>query len=236
MLDVYKGVKDTIDTRVDAAEEYATRVASKNRVLDIGGRNALSRSGRRIRRLGRNPNNIIVSTDILPDYEPDIVDDICSTSIKPNSFDGVFCVAVLEHVKEYWKAVDNIYSVLETGGEIFIDVPFFSPFHSSADHHRFTFTEIVRMLGRFSEVKVFTTGKKSGYGFVFWEILSFSSLDKRYPRLTAHLTAIVNSLLKMGLYVVYKIKRHDDQVPFEDYSFYYIYLKFNDSFCAWAKK
>lgn len=240
MSNYFKGIRDKIDIRMNAASEYASCVASKNRVLDVGGRNKFSRSGQRIRRLSKNPNNTIISTDILPEYKPDIVDDICNTTIKPNSFDGIFCVAVLEHVTEYWRAIDNIYSILEKGGEAFIAVPFIQPFHGETDYHRFTFTEVARMLEKFSEVKIFIRGgKKSGYGFVFWQVLTFNKfagLDKKFPRLTKVLIVMVNSLLKMGLYAVYKYKRKEKQVGFEDYSFFNIHLRFNTSICAWVKK
>lgn len=240
MLNYFRGIRDKIDTRNNAADEYATRVASKNRVIDIGGKNKFSGSGRKIRLFCKNPNSTLISTDILPEYQPDIVDDICNTSIRYNSFDGIFCEAVLEHVTEYWKAVDNIYSILQKGGEVFISVPFFQPFHGKTDYHRFTFTEVERMLEKFSEVKVFTRGRKlSGYGFVFWQVLTFgqfNSFIRRFPRLGKLFIIMVNSLLKMGLYIAYKYKRKERQVSFEEYSFFFIYLMYTPSVYAWAKK
>ena len=113
VVQVLTELGDALDMRVDAREEYEARVASRRRVLDIGGRNQESRSARRLRALGRNPDTEIVSTDILPEYEPDLVDDITATTIPPGSFDGVYCDAILEHVKEYWVAIDNIHAILE---------------------------------------------------------------------------------------------------------------------------
>jgi SAM-dependent methyltransferase len=235
-----RGIRDKIDTRINAADEYATRVASKNRVLDIGGQNKFSGSGRKIRLFCKNPKSKLISTDISPVFQPDIVDDICNTSIGHSSFEGIFCEAVLEHVTEYWKAIDNIYSILVKGGEAFISVPFFQPFHGKTDYHRFTFTEVERMLNKFSEVKVFTRGPKlSGYGYVFWLVLTFGQFGrfiKRFPRLGKLFIITVNSLLKMGLYIVYKYKRKENQVSFEEYSFFFIYLRYTPSVYAWAKK
>jgi predicted SAM-dependent methyltransferase len=120
----------------------ATKLAwrQRNKVLDIGGRNSTSSSGRRLKRLGTNPGTSVVATDILPDYGPDLVDDICDTRIEPRSFDGVYCDAVLEHVTEYWSAIRNIHSILEEGGEAFIYVPFYFQYHDYMDYHRFTVT------------------------------------------------------------------------------------------------
>ena len=116
MYNLFRGTQEKIDFRLDCAEEYESRVVSMQSVLDIGGRNSASKSRKRINDLNKNPGNAIVCTDILPEYMPDLVDDIVNTSIKPESFDGVYCDAILEHVTEYWKALDNIYSILRGGG------------------------------------------------------------------------------------------------------------------------
>lgn len=234
MGEIFKGIKDRIDMRLNARIEYESRVVSKNRVLDIGGRNRSSNSRRRINQLNKNPVNTIICTDIIEEYGPDIVDDICNTSIKPNSFNGIYADAVLEHVTEYWKALENIYSILETGGEAFISIPFFFPFHDKMDYHRFTFTEVIRMLNEFSEVKMFVPGISSGYGHVFWSILTMNLIEK-LPRFHMFLTRITNSLIKLILYLVYRSERCREN-SFPDVSFYWIYLRVTNGFCAWAKK
>ena len=156
MMDLFRGIRDKLDFRLNIAEAYESRVVSKSKVLDIGGRNSSSKSRKRIDLLTKNTCNKIICTDIIVEYRPDLVDDITNTSIKPESFDGVYCDAILEHVTEYWKAVENIYSILQCGGEAFIYVPFCFLFHDKMDYHRFTFTEVARMLERFREVKIFT--------------------------------------------------------------------------------
>ena len=238
MTNIFKGIRDKIDFRLNASYEYESRVVSKSRVLDVGGRNIFSKSRKRINSLNNNQNNTIICTDIISQYGPDIVDDICNTSIKRNSFDGIYCDAILEHVTEYWKAVENIYSILVQGGEAFIYVPFCWNFHDKMDYHRFTFTEVARMLENFSEVKIFVPGKASGYGYVFWSIVTFT-LIHRFPRLHKFLTVTFNSLLKLFLYIFYKMRPHCNtfkDVSFKDVSFYYIYLFLNHGFCAWVKK
>lgn len=119
MTTLFRGIKNSLDFRLNVVDEYESRVVSKSRILDIGGRNVSSKTRKRINKLNKNPDNTIVCTDILAEYKPDIVDDIVNTSIKPESFDGIYCDAILEHVTEYWKAVDNTYSILERGGGSF---------------------------------------------------------------------------------------------------------------------
>ena len=233
MNDFFHGIRDKIDFRLNVSEYYESRVVSKNKVLDIGGRNSLSKSRRRINKLNKNTDNVIVSTDILPEYKLDLVDDITNTQIKSESFDGIYCDAVLEHVTEYWKAVDNIYSILKKGGEAFIYVPFCFQFHDKMDYHRFTFTEVARMLEKFSEVKIFTPGVNSGYGYVIWSVLTLGRINK-FPRIQSFLTVASNKLLNLLLYVVYKMKPRPHS--FQEASFYYTYLLINHGFCAWVKK
>jgi len=233
ILNTYAELGDKLDPRPEARLEYEQRVASMPRVLDIGGRNQQSKSARRLRAIGRNPQTEIVSTDILPDYDPDLVDDIVRTTIPPSSFDGVYCDAILEHVKEYWDAVDNIRSILKPGGEAFIYVPFCFYFHDQMDYHRFTITEVARMLDGFSEVKVFTPGDPSGYGYVVWHTLSYGVLE-RYPRVFAALSRATNTLLRSGIDVWYRRKRR----PFtlEQARFFLTQVNFNHGFCAWVRK
>ena len=233
MLHIPDQVRNKIDTNINARVEYERRVVSKDRVLDIGGRSNSSDSRKRIVQLSGNAGNTIVSTDILVEYGPDLVDDICNTSIKPNSFDGIYCNAILEHVTEYWNAIDNIHSILSPEGEAFIYVPFCFYYHDKMDFHRFTFTEVARMLERFSEVKVFMPGKASGYGYVFWSVLTMAQIN-RFPRLHELLTVIFNSMMKMFLHIAYKMRPRNS--AFSEWAFFWVYLFMNHGFCAWCKK
>ncbi|MDY6950998.1 MAG: methyltransferase domain-containing protein [Thermodesulfobacteriota bacterium] len=240
MTDLFRGVRDKIDFRVNAKTEYQARVASKNLILDVGGQNRFSRSGRRVSALSQKPNTSIVSTDIIASYGPDIVDDICNTAISANSCDGVYCEAVLEHVQEYWKAIDNIYSILKTDGEAFFYVPFMFHYHDSIDHHRFTFTEVVRMLEKFSEVRIFAPGNGDGFGWVSWYVITMTTIT-RFRRLHNFLSKLTDALLGLILSVLYRVKESDiqeryDGISLDDFRYYYTYLFMNHGFCAWARK
>jgi len=240
MIDLFRGIRDKIDFRLNARKEYEIRVASRNRILDIGGRNRSSRSGEQLNALSKNPDRTVICTDILPDYKPDIVDDICNTAIKPKTFDGVYCDAILEHVEEYWKAVDNIYDVMKEDGEAFFYVPFMFHFHDFTDYHRFTFTEVARMLNRFSDVKIFIPGEYDGFGWVFWYVVTMTTIGK-YKRLHQVLGKAINSSLKALLSIVYRVRRNEIQkryhdISVQDFCYYYVYLFMNHGFCAWARK
>lgn len=53
---------------------------------------------------------------------------------KDASFDAVFSLSVLEHVRDPFKCATEIMRVLKPGGELFVAVPFLQPFHGYPDH------------------------------------------------------------------------------------------------------
>jgi SAM-dependent methyltransferase len=80
--------------------------------------------------------------DPVPDYKPDIVGDIHDIPLENESVDGIFCIAVLEHVKNPIRAMEEMHRVLKPGGKILIYVPFLYYYHAHegyyGDYWRFT--------------------------------------------------------------------------------------------------
>jgi SAM-dependent methyltransferase len=52
-----------------------------------------------------------------------------------NSFDAVFSLAVLEHVKDPWQCAREIVRVLKPGGEVYCMVPLLQPVHGFPHHY-----------------------------------------------------------------------------------------------------
>lgn len=73
--------------------------------------------------------------DIAPVYNADIVGDIHDLPLPDNSVDGIICYAVLEHVHNPIKAMEELYRVLKPGGKLFVYVPFLFYCHSHGDGH-----------------------------------------------------------------------------------------------------
>ncbi len=90
-------------------------------------------------------------TDYTDQYHPDFVEDIHALSFKDESIDGVFCLAVLEHVYDPKKAAEELMRVLKKGGLGFIYVPFIYRYHANL-------TEDYRDYFRYS---------KDGIGYLF---------------------------------------------------------------------
>lgn len=236
-MDRLKHMHSRIDTRKGIRQFYEKQVASKNTVLDIGGRNHSSRSYARLRNLSLNPNAKITSTDIYDDYNPDIVDDICNSKIKSNSYDAVYCDAILEHVQDYNSAFNHMHRILKPDGELFVFVPFFWCFHDRADYHRFTVSELNRLLSVFSKYKIFLPDS-NGYGGVLWQVLTFYKITK-YSKTHSLLSKLTNGTMTVYFslkYLKQKIKNGPMEVTLKQFLFFNIHLCVNSGFCGWAVK
>jgi len=82
------------------------------------------------------------TVDIDHGCNPDIVADICDLHmIADESVDGIICSAVLEHVYDPFKAVEEIFRVLKKGACLYVYIPFIFKHHRSSrceDYWRFT--------------------------------------------------------------------------------------------------
>jgi len=80
------------------------------------------------------------SLDIVPYAEVDLVCDLGQTiPFKPETFDVVVLMNVLEHVYECRRLVQNISKILKPGGKVIITVPFLLKVHQAPfDFSRYT--------------------------------------------------------------------------------------------------
>jgi SAM-dependent methyltransferase len=80
----------------------------------------------------KNPNVHYKVTDYTDQYHPDFVEDIHKLSFADASVDGLFCMAVLEHVYDPKKAAEEIMRVLKKDAEAFLYVPFIYRYHANS--------------------------------------------------------------------------------------------------------
>ena len=92
--------------------------------------------------------NSYTTSEVEKHPETDLVIDARNMpEIGPESYDGIFCCGVLEHVDEYQKAFSEITRILKTGGILMLSVPFRYPPHMEPyDYWRFTEHGIRHML------------------------------------------------------------------------------------------
>src|SRR3989338_5334770 len=88
---------------------------NKKNIIDIGGGLRISKQkGNRfdtkrewiIKYLDKVDYKIL---DPVPDYNPDIIGDIHNLPLENESIDAIICIAVLEHIKNPFKAFEEIY-------------------------------------------------------------------------------------------------------------------------------
>lgn len=150
---------------VFAEERIRTIFAEKRRIVDIGG-------GLRVDRERNNRFNEerakwvlpllkkteYVILDKVPDYHPDIVGDIHNLPLADNSEEAIICIAVLEHVENPIRAMEEIYRVLKPGGYAFIYVPFLYYYHAAPGYYddfwRFTKDALTDMSKKFSHREI----------------------------------------------------------------------------------
>ena len=100
-------------------ENFLTHSIDDNKiVLNVGSGNSL---------ISENVYNV----DIFSYDNVDIVCDIENLPFKDNSIDIIFNIAVLEHVPNPKKVIDEIYRVLKPNGIIYTTFPFMQGFHAS---------------------------------------------------------------------------------------------------------
>jgi len=97
-------------------------------------------------------NSHYVGIDLQEGENVDIVCDITKDfdelpkNVTKTKFQTIICCSVMEHVKDIFKAAENISRLTDTGGVLFISVPFIWEFHGyPSDYWRFT-PEAVRYL------------------------------------------------------------------------------------------
>ncbi|GIM63016.1 hypothetical protein Pve01_79490 [Planomonospora venezuelensis] len=229
----YSELGSSLELRPDSVKHYTRLLATSGAVLDVGGRNKESESAARLVAHGADLS-ALTCTDILEKYEPDLVDDITATNIPPESFDGVYCLAVLEHVTEYPAAVANIRTILRPGGQALFYVPFMYDFHDEMDYHRFTITELKRMLNGFSEVKVFAP-QNGGYGWLLLYVLTYGVIEK-WPHVHNFFAKPINSVVGVGFRLLYRLGKRGGATSADQLAHWGVHLNFNHGFYAWVRK
>ena len=81
------------------------------------------------------PINLDISSSVI---DVDVIADAHFLPFKDRSFDIVYSIAVLEHLKRPWAAADEIFRVLHPGGHVVLELPFLNVIHDEHDYFRFT--------------------------------------------------------------------------------------------------
>ena len=135
---LYENLKETIST---------LKVDSDERILNIG-------AGGEIQKMIEGQGLKVTSVDIDPDRKPDVVASLTNLEgVADQSISVIFCMEVLEHVDEPWKAIEEVRRVLKPGGTFVGSTPFMLGLHDRPyDFYRYTKYGIRFLFREFDEV------------------------------------------------------------------------------------
>lgn len=97
----------------------------------------------------------VVTVDLFPSPNVDVVADIAETPLKDASVDAVILDSVIEHVPDPGRVVAEARRILKPGGRLFINCPFMLPYHGYPRHYQnFSRDGLKHLLREFAEPQV----------------------------------------------------------------------------------
>ncbi len=161
----------SISTNLKAAENYKKLIEllpSGSKILVIGG----SIKGQGMDEIYANTSFEIIGADVSFGPEIDVISDAHDLPFDNETFDCVIVQAVLEHVLEPQRCVDEIHRVLKASGLVYAETPFMQQVHMKQyDFTRFTHLGHRRIFRNFDEIN---SGPMCGPGMALaWSYSAF---------------------------------------------------------------
>jgi SAM-dependent methyltransferase/uncharacterized protein YbaR (Trm112 family) len=132
-----------------------------------------------------------VETDVAFGPRTSAICDAHDIPFEDGTFDGVIIQAVLEHVADPYRCVEEIFRVLKDGGVVYAETAFMQPVHGREyDFLRFSHMGHRRLFRRFEEI---ASGAAAGPGTALalaYRYFLRSLTKRRYGRIMAHLLAV----------------------------------------------
>lgn len=98
-----------------------------------------------------------IAIDLIENKEMDVLKgDINNLNFESESFQSVVCLEVLEYISTPKKAVDEIYRILKTDGEVVLSTPFMLKVHN--DKMRYTEECLIEIFSNFKSCKIHYIG------------------------------------------------------------------------------
>ncbi len=95
------------------------------------------------------PDSKLVNLNVGPFPNVDVVADAHQLPYADNSADAIYCEAVLEHLEDPFRAVDEMFRILKPGGKLIAITPFLQAFHGYPNHFQnFTLIGHSRLFSR----------------------------------------------------------------------------------------
>jgi len=175
------------------------RKGTRTKILDVG-------SGSR--RLDEKAINI----DIESFINVDIIADAHRIPFKDETFDTVWCEAVLEHTGDPSKVISEIYRVLKKGGYVFAVIPFIHKYHEHPnDFQRYSISGIEKIFSQFNkkEIGVYRGPTSALLSFLSEYFTLFSSSNKLNKLIKALVLAILFPIRHLDNILVKNKRAHE---------------------------
>jgi SAM-dependent methyltransferase len=166
-------------------EKHLARLAAGSIVLVVGG----GIQGKGLQTLMSVPSIRLINIDPSQDSAALVLCDGHDLPFRDGAVDGVVVQAVLEHVADPWRCVEEIHRVLKPTGIVYSEIHFMQQVHMQGyDFTRFTHIGHRRLFRRFAELE---SGAVAGPGTALaWSWRYFLSSFTRSRRLGALLRGI----------------------------------------------
>lgn len=170
-------------------QNLITRLPKKAKILVIGG----SIMGRGMEPIYDNTGFEIIGSDVSHGEFTSLICDAHDIPFAEGTFDCVIIQAVLEHVVDPYRCVEECHRVLNTNGIVYAETPFMQQVHMKQyDFTRFTHLGHRRLFRKFEEL---TSGPAGGPGTALaWSYIYFlrsfttNAKTRRVVILFAHFT------------------------------------------------
>lgn len=144
-----------IKNQEDFREKILNHISTTDDILDIG---------RAMRdKFSKIKCQSIETLDVndFGDY-PDIICDICDDNLEvlSDKYDKIICIAILEHVYNPFKAIQNLRNMLKKNGELYGFVPYLYHYHAPKnlkfqDYFRFSKDALSYLFKDFQDVEIY---------------------------------------------------------------------------------
>jgi len=170
--------------------EHLLGLSDQPAILVVGG----SVPGQGMEALYNNPRITLVETDVVFGPRTMIFFDAHDIPFMDKTFDGIIIQAVLEHVVDPYRCIDETHRVLKEQGVVYAETAFMQQVHGGRyDFMRFTHSGHRRLFRRFKEIE---SGAACGPGMALaWSYQYFlgsffeSKRSKQAVRIFASLTS-----------------------------------------------
>jgi len=134
---------------LEAFSDLVVKENSSSRVLIVGG----GITGQGLAGILSRSDFEFVETDVVFGPRTSLICDAHDLPFADETFDGVIIQAVLEHVVDPYRCVDEIYRVLKSDGIVYAETAFIQHVHNGRyDFTRFTLLGHRRLFRRFEEI------------------------------------------------------------------------------------